>query len=347
MADQNGGRYGEQRNEGVEHGHGAGLLEVVAAVIPEEDGEAENEDADVQYLAKDDETELHVVLLAALVLAVEGLQDGVGPLVDDVATVDDFLTPLHHAAGQRDVAEHVVLTGLAALLVINEVGQDVVVEAALGQLLLELRQHGVGKQLLVCADGGVEFLDGFAAGALTVDDADGLRGVGMQAVVLRRVHDALAIELVQLVDDDGNALGRNAGDAVGIVFGELLNLAAFDGGVEVVVRLELPEQAVALPLHHLFALVDREIERCREVGITPGLADFYLVIVLVVAGHGPYNQRNGAYHNQDSGKQIAPVGTAYKLVIFHFFVFSSAKIQKICQLSIVNYQLFRIFAHKN
>ena len=78
--------------------------------------------------------ELLVVLVTALAFLEVRLQGVIGLLIDDAAAVDNLLSALHDARGQWYGVEQVAVAGLAACLVIDEVGHDIVVQVTLLQL---------------------------------------------------------------------------------------------------------------------------------------------------------------------------------------------------------------------
>ena len=128
VADHQRGDDREQQDERVEHGQRARLLEEVLAEELQEDGEADEQQSDVEDLAQYDEAELGIVLMTAVVLAEVRLQDVVGVLVDNVASADNLLSALGDAAGQGNACQQIIQTGIATLFVVAEVGHVVVVE---------------------------------------------------------------------------------------------------------------------------------------------------------------------------------------------------------------------------
>ena len=112
-------------------------------------------------------------------LFLERHEDVVGLRVDDVATVDDLLAALYEACCQRDAVMELVEARLTTLLVVGEVGCQVVIEVALFQNFAVGGQRLVKEYFLIGGDDGVDLGDGYAVGILAVDDADESRGVLM------------------------------------------------------------------------------------------------------------------------------------------------------------------------
>ena len=157
----------------------------------QKDGEADDQQAYIDNLAQHNETELGIVLVAAVALAEIRLQNVVSVVVDDVAPADNLLSALCYTAGQWDACQQVVKAGIAAFLIVGKVSQDIVIQVALRQQFLVVCQHGVGNQLLVGIDRRDNLAEVYADGGLTIDDAYALHRVSAQTLVLRRVHDTL------------------------------------------------------------------------------------------------------------------------------------------------------------
>ena len=68
---------------------------------------------------------------------------------------------------------------LTALIVVGEVGCQVIVEITLLQNVLVFSQCLVEEDLFVCRNDRVDILDGHTAGVLAIDNADEARGVLM------------------------------------------------------------------------------------------------------------------------------------------------------------------------
>ena len=120
--------HGEERYEHIEHGYASRFLKIVAAEEHEIGCEDDDHDAHIENLSDERACELVLGGYAAVELALKGAEHTVGILVHDVAAVNDLLTAHDHAAGGRYAAQQVVLLGLAALAVVDEVGLQIVGE---------------------------------------------------------------------------------------------------------------------------------------------------------------------------------------------------------------------------
>ena len=123
---------------------------------------------------------------------------------------------------------------------------------------------------------------------------------------------------MQAVGDDADEVGRQVGNALAVLLGELP-----DGLVLLILRVCIirfvePQNAVLLGLDHRVALVDGEVERSREVGIAPGLSLFYLEVHIAVAWQG-YDD-DGHRDNDQCGanQEIAPTQGVRLLQSTHF-----------------------------
>ena len=142
MGDHDRGDDGKEYDQRIEHGNRPELLEIVFAEKRQIDREADHEDGDVEDLSHDGGADLLVGIVAAVHLLLIRYEDVVGLAVYDVAPVDDLLSALGDAAGQRDAVVEVAQAGLAPLFIVAEVGGDVVVQVALLQdlpVFLQLR----------------------------------------------------------------------------------------------------------------------------------------------------------------------------------------------------------------
>ena len=306
VAHEQSGEHDEDDDERVEHRDASRLLEVVFSEEAQIDGEAEHEQRHIDGLAHRDQSDLARVAVSPFVLHLEGLDDAVGVFVDDVTPSDDFLSFLCHAAGQRHTVHEVGQTGFAARLVEDEVGRDVVVEVALLQGLTVLAEHLVEKELLVGALLRIYVYDTDARGVFSVDHAHHLRRVRTQLVVVGRVHDTPLIDASQPVGDDADIVVRHSGYALGEVGDEAAHLFPLGLFVETVVGFVLPHETVALLLDGLVRLVDGEVERCGEVGVTPGAALFDTEVCPAVVRHDPDNHGHGGDDDGHLDEQSAP-----------------------------------------
>ena len=241
--------------------------------------------------------------------------------VDNLAAIDDLLSALHDAAGQGNAVVKLVEAGFAALLVVYQVGGDVVVEVTLAQHLLMGCQGLIVEELLVGGDDGVDLVDLTAGGVLAADDADGTRGVLDQAGIFRTVHDALVVEIVKTVGDDAQIVVVQARDTVAVVLVELPDLLASHLVVEGVVGLVELHQAVALGLHGFIALVDREVEGGAQLIVSPGLALFDLKGTVAASGHQPHDDDDGKENHPQTDEDIAPGNIVFCIETAHFISF--------------------------
>ena len=132
MTDEEGRQQGEDDDEGIEHDQTARLLEIVCTIEAEVHREAYHEDGHVDDLSQQ-RYPVFRTHIATFVLTLVRLDDAIGLVSDNLTTVDDLLTFINHAHGQRYTRHQLVLAGLAALTVEDEVGHDIVVQVALLQ----------------------------------------------------------------------------------------------------------------------------------------------------------------------------------------------------------------------
>ena len=120
----------EEDDQGVEHGYGSRLREVVLAEERQIEGEERDEQQDVDSLSRYGRSQL--VLRGALLRhgTLVGVEHEHHPRGDDVALGDDALPLEHHSACLRDEAEIVVELHFAPASVVAEVGRDEIVEVA-------------------------------------------------------------------------------------------------------------------------------------------------------------------------------------------------------------------------
>ena len=140
----------------------------------------------------------------------------------------------------------------------------------------------------------------------SLDNADELGRIRPQVVEVCRVHDALPVQLPQVVDDGLDTFGGNAGDSIGVVLLELLHQVVAGRGIEVVVGLESLHQTVALLLHRGLVLVDGEVEVGGEVVVAPHILYLHPVGRIAVAGHEPYDYRHCRNHKRHAQGHVAP-----------------------------------------
>ena len=123
-------QQGEDDNHGIEHRDASRLLEIVLAVECQVEREAHHEDGDIENLSEERYLVLCIVFVAQLVLFLERLDDAIGLLCHNLAAVHYLLSLLHQSAGQGNARQQVVLAGLAALLVVDQIGGDIRVQIA-------------------------------------------------------------------------------------------------------------------------------------------------------------------------------------------------------------------------
>ena len=191
-----GNHNGEDGDERVEHHNRAGLFEVVAPEEGEVECEKQHHDCNEDDLTDHGGSDLALCGAASFHLAFERLQHLEGVCIDDVATVDDFLTGKHHATGDGDTTQHIGALGLAAFLVVDEVRLNILVQVASLQRLSLCFEARVLEKLLVGRQSGIERMHRHTLHLLTRDDLHHRRRVLRQLVEVRRVHDAGLIELV-------------------------------------------------------------------------------------------------------------------------------------------------------
>lgn len=307
VADEQCGQQREDDDEGVEHGRGARLLEIVVAEEAQVEREGRDEEQHVEDLAHERDAQLRLALVTALYLRLERYQHVVGAAADHLAAVDDFLAALNHALGQRDAAQQVGLAGFAALVVELDVGGNVVVQVALLQRLFIGCEQGVAEQFLVGLHGGEHVAGTHADGLLAVDDAYDAHRVDLLVGCAKVpfVDNALRVDAVQLVGNDAHKLAAQFGYAALEVLHEAAHLFGFHRLHVVVVGLVVLHQTVALGLHGVFALVDGEVEGCHKVAVAPYLVFLKLEVAAMVAWHEPNDDGHRAYDEYDAQQPVA------------------------------------------
>ena len=308
----------EEHHHGIHHGNGAPTLEVVLAVKTQIDGETADEQQHQERLAQHFGAEARLVGLAAFRLLDERLDDAFRLFVNNFSAVNHLLAALHHAAGQRNALLQVAQARLAALLFVNQVRHNVVVQVATLQQRVVLAEQRVLKQFLVGRLGRVDGGHAHADGLLAAHNANHLHRVLRQSVILLGPHDALVVELVQAVGNDADKVGRQSRNALAEVLCELVDGLALRLFVDFVVGLIFPHYAVALCLNGCVRLVDGEIEGGCEVGIAPGLALLNLEGQLAVARHGPHNEYDADDHQGYAYQQVVPCNVFAELDFTHF-----------------------------
>ena len=167
--------------------------------------------------------------------------------------------------------------------------QDIDTQYALLQDLTLRTEFLIHEQLFVGGHRGIDTVDGHTGGILAIDDTDGLGGILTQDGIFRTVHDSLGIEVAQTVGHNAQIIIGEAWNTLVVVFIELSDLFAHDFLIIYIIGLILLHQAVAFCLYGLVAFIDREIERCTQIIIDPGLAFFYFETGLGISWHQPDN----------------------------------------------------------
>ena len=283
-----------------EQRHAALVAVVLLAEEVQVEHEAQHEDADIEHLPGQHQAFLSYGFAPLDGFLAEALQDVVGLGADDFAPVDDFLSAQHDAACPGIVVQQFLAGGLAALLVIAQVGGDVVVQVARPQDVRAIVQGVAFQEGLVGGLHGVQFVDVALVGQLVVHRHQAPDAVAAQGIQRFGGEDARLVDFSQFPLDVSEVVGRQA------MFHELLVVGlqaalrvrlhfAFD----VEERLELAQQAVLLPLHHLGILVDGEVERGHQLPVLPRLADVKLIVELAVARHEVNDDGHRSYENEN------------------------------------------------
>ena len=331
MLHHDGNHDGEDGDERVEHHNRAGLFEVVAPEEGEVECEKQHHDCNEDDLADDGGSDLALCGAASFHLALKRLQHLEGASVDDVATINDFLTGKHHATGDGDATQHIGAFGLAAFLVVNEVRLNIFVQVASLQRLSLCFEARVLEDLLVGRQGGIERMHRHTLHLLTRDDLHHRRRVLRQLVEVRRVHDAGLIELVQLGIEQILIGCRQPWQSVLEVGKELLYHLLLDGLIVFVVGLQGVQQRVLLALDHLVGFVDGEVELRNHRSVGPRLVDAVSELLSFLTRHEPNDECHGDDDNGASCEEIAPIIHFVAMYSVHFpemFAYYPAKIQK-------------------
>ena len=183
----------EEDNQRVEHGDGPDAVEIVVAEEREVNSQADEKDGDKENLSHNSDANLLVAFVSTFQLLLVGEENVVGLAVDNIASVDDLLSAL---GGQRDAVGKIAQTGLATLLVVTQVGRDVVVEVTFLQNLAMAVKLRIEEELLVCRDSGVDVVDFQADGSLAANDAHQLCCVFIDESIVGSAHDAVLIDSV-------------------------------------------------------------------------------------------------------------------------------------------------------
>ena len=188
--------YGEEHDHQVEHEQFARLLEEVVAVDEQVDGEEQDEDAGKEHLSQ-----LHHVQVLLVAIGLPFFLFGHVRLdfqcrqrVYHFALVDDFLVGFHHAHAGCDVVEHFLCGDAVALVVVGEVGVQVIVEIEFREFLAVAAEFLVIEQHVVGTAYGLQVVDAFGYFIFPVEDADAVRHFREAAALVVVAHDALVVE---------------------------------------------------------------------------------------------------------------------------------------------------------
>ena len=324
---------GEGGNHHIEHGDGAGLLEIVVAEQRQIDGEKGHHDGDEDDLTGDGAADGARRCRAPLHLALKTGQHAIGVLVDYLAAVDDFLSGQHHAAGNGHRAQHVVTLGLRAFLVVNQVRLDIVNQVTPLQGLPVGSQLHVGKQLFVGGNDRVDATDLCGLCRLSAHHAHHVHRVFGNLRVFRRTDDACLIQAVQSVGNDAHIVGRHSRNSCLEIVTEPGNLLGLDIFLIIIIRFEVVRQTVLLGLDGLVGLIDGEVEVGNQRRIHPRLLHVVAELGAAVARQEPHNDNNTGQNQGEPGNHVTPVGRKHILVSCHRFLsvfgFYPAKLRKI------------------
>ncbi len=307
----------EQRQQSIEHGYASGLVEIVAPEERKIKCEEHHNDCHEQHLSYYCRCNLVRGSIPSLHLALKRVEHTACVFVHNVAPVDYLLTAHDHPTCRGDAAEKVAKLRLAALLVVDKIRFEIGVEVASLQDGALLRQRFVDKELLICRKHGEETACLYALGAVSVHQAYHRCGVFIYLVVLRRVHDASLIELVEAHGNHAYILTRQSRDAVLVVVEKLLHLHLLHVSIVIVVRLKGLKQRIFLRLYRFRTLIDREIKRGNERTVHPRLADIIAITLTLTAGQRPNDDGHSDKNKHRLAQKIAPE-TAFGIVEIHF-----------------------------
>ena len=168
-----------------------------------------------------------LVLLTTVQFFLEGQKHVVRLGIDDVTSIDDLLSLLGNTTGKGDAVLQVAETGLATVLVVDEVGGDIVVETAFLENLPVSRQLWFSEDKLIGRYRGVDVVDLCAGSHLPVDDTDHLGCVLAEFGIVGIAHHSLCIDTVQTICNDTDIVVGQSGDTFVIVLHKLTCLDTF------------------------------------------------------------------------------------------------------------------------
>ena len=134
-----------------------------------------------------------LVGIAPVVLLQIRFYGAVSLVGNDFPSVNDLFALLNQSAGQWYAGYQFVLAGLAAILVVDEVGHDIFVEIAFLQQLAQGCYLLVHEKLFVCLLGRINLLDGYAVGLFLTYHAYHCGRVFAQFLIFLRLHDTLLV----------------------------------------------------------------------------------------------------------------------------------------------------------
>ena len=203
-----GGDDAEGNDDGKEQQQATATAIILGSENVEIEHEAEDVEADEEQLSAQHEALLPESFATLDRLAAQALQDVVGLRGDNLASVDNLLSAEYQSVGPRVAAQHLVAGSGGALLVVDEVGVEILVEGTLLQDVGAVVQ-GVGmEQVVVGLLHGVEVGERLLAGHLVADDADGGNAVCAQLRQGLGGQDTRPIDLGELPFDVAQVVGR-------------------------------------------------------------------------------------------------------------------------------------------
>ena len=151
------------------------------------DGEHADDEQHVEQLARQRGGDACSVVIMFLQLPYVGVNDEELLLVYDLSLIHDFLSRLHHSTGIRHATSQLIEARLAALMVVDEVGHEIVIEVQLCEQLGIIGQLGRSHQCLVGLHGSVHVGDVDTRGLPVVYTAQHEHGVAIDGQRLKRV----------------------------------------------------------------------------------------------------------------------------------------------------------------
>ena len=309
-------QHREKRHHDVEHQDVARLLEIISAEKGEISGKKHHKDGNKEHLSDHRGSNLGGGGTAPLHLALIRREHPIVVIVYDLASVDYLLPAEHHATGRRDAAEQIILLSLAALLVVHQIGLDILVEITLLQDGSKHAQPLVEKQLLIGCHGGIDAVYLHTLRLLAADDSDQSGRVFADGIVFGHAHDARLVETVQAVYDDRQILLGKSMHILTERIAQLAQLGCLHRRVVTEVGLEKLHERVLFCLYGLIGLVDGEVELGNKRPIHPGLAHVIAQTLALVAWKEPDNDSDTDGHQTYTSENLLPI-TAIGCIEIH------------------------------